>query len=175
MGVLLNPKHERFAQLLAAGSMAKDAIVQAGYKFSDAQVWQLKKKTAARVREIQEEGSRMVSLSVLADRNRVISRLDKLGRAAEADKRWGDAIRAEELIGRSLGMFNDKNPSDLPWDGDLSTLSDRALETAINHFLAIAYPDPNEREQVRRKALEAEGVVEATFEDVTDKPPDTDW
>ena len=40
-------------------------------------------------------------------RARVLQRLTQLGAQAEASGQWTPAIRAEELIGKELGMFKD--------------------------------------------------------------------
>jgi hypothetical protein len=43
-----------------------------------------------------------------------------------------------ELIGKELGMFD--HP-DLPWDGDLATLSDRQLDQLIGHLERLTFGD----------------------------------
>ncbi len=49
------------------------------------------------------EGIEIAAIS----RARVLQRLTHLGMQAEASEQWAPAIRAEELIGKELGMFKD--------------------------------------------------------------------
>jgi phage terminase small subunit len=104
-----NPRHERFAQALAAGKPASVAYVEAGYKANDGNASTLKgnQRVLDRVAELQ---SRIVE-SVVLTREWVIEELiDNLKRAKTGDKlELSAANRAAELLGKELGMFVERS------------------------------------------------------------------
>lgn len=104
-----NPRHERFAQALAAGKPASVAYVEAGYKANDGNASTLKgnQRVLDRVAELQ---SRIVE-DVVLTREWVIEQLiDNLKKAKTGDKlELAAANRAAELLGKELGMFVERS------------------------------------------------------------------
>jgi hypothetical protein len=120
MPTLRNPRHERFAQLVAAGGSGSASYLAAGFKActhgaeSAASRLLRNGEVAKRLAELrakaeakfeQEQGK--VVADVRFDRQRVLERLNELSRGAQAAKQWTAAVRAEELIGRASGIFVD--------------------------------------------------------------------
>jgi hypothetical protein len=67
-------------------------------------------------------------------------------------------VRALELCGKELGMF--AAPSDLPWDGDLATLTEPQLEKLELYLERIVYGDDRARlEADKRRALLKAGLI----------------
>jgi phage terminase small subunit len=108
--MLSNPRHERFAQALAAGKTADQAYQQAGYKPSRPHASRLATdgNVKARVAELQ---SRVVE-GVVLTRQWVIEKL--IANARKADERQEGAVvnRALELLGKEIGMFVDRVEQD---------------------------------------------------------------
>ncbi len=108
MPILNNPRHERFAQGLAAGKSASEAYADAGFKPNDGNASTLKgnQKVLKRVQELQER----VASGVVLERQWIIEQLiDNVSLAKKGDKIDGaTANRALELLGKELGMFVDR-------------------------------------------------------------------
>src|SRR6266550_3914494 len=114
MPVLENPKHERFAQALAAGKTAVDAYEAAGYRRNRGHAATLRKnpKLLKRVDEILETRGQIQGRGALAAIARVgltkTAVMDMLLADRELARKNGQssaAIRATELLGIELGMF----------------------------------------------------------------------
>ena len=132
MEVLRNPRHEKFAQLVASGVRPTAAYVSLDYSKAGAPqaAHNLLKRTdvRARVDEIQSLAAQSLAGELAFDRKRVLNRLDLLSRKAEELGRFSAAVRCEELIGKYLGMFVVRSDHAFEWSGDLSELSDSQLE-----------------------------------------------
>ncbi|WP_024337992.1 terminase small subunit [Bradyrhizobium japonicum] len=83
MPILNNPRHERFAQALAAGKPASDAYVEAGYKENrhNAAALAREEHISTRVHEILAKGAERAEITV----ENVLRELAKLGFANMAD------------------------------------------------------------------------------------------
>lgn len=119
MPILSNPQYEVFATLIANGEPAVRAYIAAGFKDTPSAMQNAsrlinKDNVKIRVEELRgritergiakaNEGIEIAAIS----RARVLQRLTHLGMQAEASEQWAPAIRAEELIGKELGMFKD--------------------------------------------------------------------
>ncbi len=139
MPVLENPKHERFAQALAAGKTAVDAYEAAGYRRNRGHAATLRKnpKLLKRVDEILETRGQIQGRGALAAIERALAAIERvrLTKTAVMDMLMADrelarkngqssaAIRATELIGIELGMFvtrtdnkhsGERRPSQMP-------------------------------------------------------------
>jgi hypothetical protein len=131
MPTLRNPRHERFAQLIAAGGSGSASYLAAGFRAcrtphgaeSAASRLLRNGEVAKRLAELrakaeakfeQEHGK--VVADVRFDRQRVLERLNELSRQAQLSKQWTAAVRAEELIGRASGIFVDRVEQDIDLD-----------------------------------------------------------
>jgi hypothetical protein len=113
MPTLRNPRHERFAQLVASGIRPQNAYVSVG--FSKKGAHQSAGRTLriasvkARVEELQLAAADSSTAAVRFDHDRVLSRLDELSRVAQEKGQLSAAVRAEELIGRARGLFVERS------------------------------------------------------------------
>jgi len=111
VSVLGNQKHEHFCQLVAGGASAIKAYVSAGYSEGGAaqnssrlmQTDEVRNRIAELRSAVTERGVEKASV----DQARVILRLQQLSMAAEEGRQFSAAIRAEELLGKQIGMFKD--------------------------------------------------------------------
>lgn len=81
MGVLSNPKHERFAQELAKGKTATEAYVLVGYKDNDGNASKLAAKVQDRVKELTGKAAEKAGITI----ERVLTELAKIGFANMLD------------------------------------------------------------------------------------------
>jgi hypothetical protein len=113
MTVLRNPRHEKFAQLVASGIHPAASYVSLGYSRRGApqSASKLRQRSDVRKRidEILASAAQSVAAEVAFDQKRVLSRLDVLGRKAEELKQISAAVRCEELIGKERGMFVERS------------------------------------------------------------------
>jgi phage terminase small subunit len=113
MTMLRNPRHEKFAQLVASGIRHTEAYISVGYSPNGAPQSAAKLlqriDVRRRVDEILASVAQSVAAEVAFDQKRVLSRLDVLGRKAEELKQISAAVRCEELIGKERGMFVERS------------------------------------------------------------------
>lgn len=132
MPVLKNPRHERFAQELAAGKSAAEAYELAGYKPNRGNAASLKQdqSISTRVAELLQERAEMhaqataeavqrISLTKEWVLERLIENAERALQARQVKDSEGNptgeykydgavANRALELLGKELGMFIDR-------------------------------------------------------------------
>jgi hypothetical protein len=161
MGVLRNPRHEKFSQLVATGIKPAEAYTSLGYSKNGApqSANSLLKRPAnsllkrpdvrARVDEILSVAAQSAAEQVSFDHVRVLNRLDVLSRRAEELGQISAAAKCEELIGRSRGMFVDRSVSTV-WDGKVESLSAEQLANLIAELRKITGPDDPADENCHR-------------------------
>lgn len=79
MPILRNPRHERFAQELAAGCGITEAYVRAGYDDSPASATRLSKKVKLRVDELRAAATTAAAQKLAITEERVLAELAKIG------------------------------------------------------------------------------------------------
>lgn len=132
MAVLLNPRHELFAQELAKGKNASESYITAGFKPNqgNASVLKAKQIILNRIAEIQMEhaaiaakATEIAAESLSIDRAWIMGRLkENAERAMQAEAvmvggeptgeyRYEGSVanRALELLGKEIGMFIDRS------------------------------------------------------------------
>src|SRR3990167_2140788 len=117
MGILLNPKHEVFAQETVKGLTQTDAAKVAGFSAHTAaqQGCKLAKRPEIqkRVIELRNQGDSLATASVALSKEWVLTRLMTLEQIAEKKQQVSAATRCVELIGKELGMFQDVIPREV--------------------------------------------------------------
>jgi phage terminase small subunit len=116
--ILDNPRHERFAQGLAAGKSSDEAYQEAGFKPDRGHASRLAAKgnVQARVDELLDRAAASVQVSREWVLERLIENVDRAMQVEEIKKPDGTgtgeykyegsvANRALELVGKELGMF----------------------------------------------------------------------
>lgn len=106
MPALANPKHERFAQLLAKGQTATEAYIEAGYTPNDGNAARLKgnERIRDRVHELQSR----VADDIVITAQWVIEQLVDNAQKAKMQGDFGPSNQALQLLGKELGMFVDR-------------------------------------------------------------------
>lgn len=122
LAMLKNPKHELFALARAKGATLEEAMTAAGYSPIRNNGSRLisNDNISARIEELKAE---MISVAVQAagfDKALVMKRLDACYVAAFNSNQLHTAVRANELIGKELGMFVDRHRHDIKPIGDWS-------------------------------------------------------
>lgn len=120
------PKHERFAYEYCRSLNASQAAVAAGMGPGAGQSLLRSPGVQWRVAQLMEARARRCRISA----DDVIAGLKRVLRKAEAAERFGDAIRALELLGKHLRMFGDGTYL-RPEDMALSELSHAELQARI--------------------------------------------
>jgi len=161
MPILCNARHERFAQLVAAGRSAGNAYVEAGYDCArhkarghghrlrtredvQARIGELLGTQQKIVQEATEQAIEKTAIGkvwVLEHLREVVERamqqrpvLDHEGRPTGEYRYDGNvANRALELIGRELGMFIKREEHGRP--GEFANMTDEALRRDLIQML----------------------------------------
>ena len=106
MTILRNPKHEKFAQLLASGMTASAAYTEVGLKGSqNAPRLRNNELVAKRIEELQTRNEKKAELAALS-RDELIGILAEVVHAARVrlpEARLGDGLKAAEMLARLCG------------------------------------------------------------------------
>lgn len=114
MPVLANQKHEIFAQLVAEGTNASQAYLEAGYNATGGAIKANASRllssanVKARIAELNAKTESAVIRLIAVDKAWVIEQLIDNAKQAKDEGQIGPANRALELIGKELGMFVDR-------------------------------------------------------------------
>src|SRR5215475_9946403 len=103
----LSIKQQRFVQQYAYLGNAAEAARKAGYKPKAAKEMGCENLTKPHVRAAVDREMQRIGAEFTADR--VQRRLDTISHNAEAAGQFGPAVRAEELLGKSIGMWIDQS------------------------------------------------------------------
>ena len=120
--MILTPKQEKFAQVVASGMTQADAY-RVAYNAVNMKPETIQKRASelmskgeisGRVRELQEKGAK-IAVYTLAEH---LSRLDKLSRGAESEGKFAEAVKAEELRGKAVGFYTERQQIDHTTNGE---------------------------------------------------------
>jgi hypothetical protein len=179
MPVLHNPRHEKFSQLVASGLKPTEAYVSLGYSKAGApqSANNLLKRTdvGERVKEIQSLAAQSSAEAVILNRERVLNRLSQLSHEAQQKGQYSAAARCEELIGKAIGMFDDRSDLLIPWDGDLAKLNDRQLEGYEEYLVRrlLGTDDPKVLESAQAQIEAGKTVIDVEVEPAQVEPRST--
>lgn len=122
---MLTPKQEKFCQEVVKGRGISDAY-RAAYDAGgmknptinrNAKALMDDNKIATRIDELRQPAIESAQISAKA----VLERLDRIATVTEAAEKYGDAIRANELLGKHLKLFTDKTEHSGPDGGPIPT------------------------------------------------------
>jgi len=133
MPVLKNPKHERFAQLVAQGANYTQAAKVVGYSELRAGATgsnlAKKRNIADRIAELSARvAEQSVSISAV-NRAWIMERLQEIAIKATAKEDFAPANRALELLGKENGMFVDRK--DIKLSKTIEEMTDDELVTIL--------------------------------------------
>jgi hypothetical protein len=103
----LSIKQERFVKEYARNGNGAEAARKAGYKPKAAKEIGYENLTKPHIKRLADAEIARIALKVSPDR--VQRRLDEISHEAQADGQYGPAVRAEELLGKSIGMWVDQS------------------------------------------------------------------
>jgi hypothetical protein len=138
MPILKNARHENFAQLIAAGKSAQDAYKEVGYPASPSNPYRLKQKidVARRIEELQLQSFEKAMKVTCVTKVAIIDSLIATRDAAKKEKQYSAAIKADELLGKTIGLFIERSEIGKP--GEFEGISDRGeLIEAIRERLGL--------------------------------------
>ena len=112
MPSLPNPRHERFAQELASGKSATDALAEAGYLSDRRNGSRLttNEDIRRRVAALQERGAMRTEITI----EKLTAMLLEDRKAARAAGQFGPAISALEKIAKLHGVFDKRRQNRKP-------------------------------------------------------------
>jgi hypothetical protein len=149
VAILDNVRHERFAQELATGRSATDSYESAGFKRDDGHASRLagQGRIQGRVLELKQEAARMANLG----RQDVIDMLVTDHGLARERGQMAAAIRAAELLGKSIGLFGDRPDFD-PIAEEAKNMTPAQMRERIVEILdSINMPEVADRYRVRTR------------------------
>ena len=103
----LSIKQERFVKEYAARGNATAAAKAAGYKPKAAR--QMASENLSKPAVSLAINGELARIALKVSPDRVQRRLDEISHEAQADGQYGPAVRAEELLGKSIGMWVDQS------------------------------------------------------------------
>lgn len=111
----LNQKQERFVAEYLIDMNATQSAIRAGYSKKTADVQGARLLTNAKVQEALQEAIKKRSERTEITQDQVLHELAKIGLKdaadyTDAELKYGNKIKALELLGKHLGMFTDKQP-----------------------------------------------------------------
>ena len=106
----LTIKQEQFVKQYAALGNGTEAARRAGYSASSDNVLYQQAHQNLRKPRVQAALKReLARIELQISPDRVQRRLDEISHEAQADGQYGPAVRAEELLGKSIGMWVDQS------------------------------------------------------------------
>lgn len=131
MALLNNPRHERFAQLVAGGASLTNAYTSCGFSSTNAASGASRlaksEKVRGRIEELQADFATRGANHAEITRAAILRGLIAI--AENKDEPAGARIRAYELCGKEHGMFGDR--SEVRTIKSLADIPDDVLEQAI--------------------------------------------
>ena len=104
----LTIKQERFVKAYARLGNASEACRRAGYK-AGPRVGQIAVENLQKPAIVSALKRELARIELQISPERVQRRLDEISHAAQEAGQFGPAVRAEELLGRSVGMWIDRS------------------------------------------------------------------
>ena len=163
MGILANPRHERFVQALFEGETADAAYAKAGYKPNDGNCIRLKgnERVKARLAFLQAQAAKSAKITIE-------SICEELSEATAVAKSKGQAqamVSASALRAKLAGLMIERTEVGAPGSFDnlcsIPSIADKVLEELIEKFKPI---DERDREALiamyQRHIEEAQELID---------------
>ncbi len=103
----LTNRQKAFCKLYNKGMPRKDAMIQAGYSPNGASVQASRLLQKPMIKEYLTSLDNKIILSADYTRQDIAGKLLNIADLAENDREYHAAIRANELLGKDIGMFRD--------------------------------------------------------------------
>jgi hypothetical protein len=137
-----NPRHEKFAQELAAGKSASEAYVLAGFKKNDGNCIRLKgnERIQSRLAELQDAAARKSEITVES----ICRELDEANAVAKARGQASAMVSASALRAKLAGLMVERQQVEIGGPGSFDHMTDpreialaavdACLEYRIEHY-----------------------------------------
>lgn len=174
MPILSNPKHERFAQALAAGESASAAYVTAGYAANEGNAGRLNRneQVQARVSELLNKAAEKVGIT----QERVLNELAKIGFSdirkvfnedgsailpmSEWDDETAGAVASIKVVAKPTGGKDDEGRAIIEHVHEFKTWDKRAALVDIGKHLGMFKDDKDKPGDIHiHFAAELKGVL----------------
>jgi phage terminase small subunit len=125
MPILPNPRWEKYAQCVASGMTPGRAAASAGYAKSGNNQGRLKTipEVARRIEEVRIQLYEATIKKSAVEKSHVIQSIIETREAAKAAMQYGAALKADELLGKTIGMFIERR--EIGRAGEFEGLSDK--------------------------------------------------
>jgi hypothetical protein len=169
MGILTNPRHERFAQALFEGETADEAYVKAGYAKNRGNASRLKANeiVLARLTELQAEAASKSKVTVES----ICRELDEANAVAKAKGQAAAMVSAATLRAKLAGLMVERvevgNPSDFDNCEGFTDIADKMIEDMITGF----YPVDEQDRQGLIKLIESQAAALGEYIDAIKARP----
>lgn len=145
MPVLKDPRREQFAQLVASGKEPTESYRYCGYSpkgaAQSASRLNKDKAVSSRIAELRQLAIQIPQASSWLNENFVLQGLKDVFSAAMEKEKFGDAVSALNLMGKRLGLFNDRRDNGPLYPDDISSLDERQRTVVMRWLARMAYPD----------------------------------
>ena len=105
----LTAKQERFVQEYLIDQNATAAAIRAGYAEKSAKYSGYELLKNAKVKAAVRAGQARLAKKLDLTAEKVLADIERIANKAERAKRYGDAIRGKELLGKHLKLFTEKH------------------------------------------------------------------
>ena len=169
MGILTNPRHERFAQALFEGKTADQAYVKAGYSENRGNASRLKanENVLARLTELQSEAAANSEVTVAS----ICRELDEANAVAKAKGQAAAMVSAATLRAKLAGLMVERvevgNPGDFDGCKGFTDIADKMIEDMITGF----YPVDEQDRQGLIKLIESQAAALGEYIDAIKARP----
>jgi len=108
MGQKLTTKQELFVQEYIKDWNGRQAAIRAGYSEETAKEMGYENLTKPHIKEAVESAKADLMQRIGMTQERIAQDLLEISQEAREDKQYSPAIRAKELVGKHIGMFEEK-------------------------------------------------------------------
>ncbi|MGE0349824.1 terminase small subunit [Hydrogenophaga sp.] len=105
----LTPKQQRFVQEYLVDLNATQAAVRAGYSPKTAEQQGSRLLGNAKVAAAVAAGRKRLAAKLDLTAEKVLADIERIANKAERAKRYGDALKGKELLGKHLKLFTEKH------------------------------------------------------------------
>ena len=143
MGILANPRHERFVQALAEGKSADEAYQLAGYRANRGNAARMKanENILMRLAEIQNAVAKKTAITIES----ICAELDEANAVAKAKGQAAAMVSAATLRAKLAGLMVEKVEVGKPGDFDacesVADVADEVLARLIEQFRPVDETD----------------------------------
>jgi len=118
----------------------------------------------ARIAELGAKVDQAIARAVIMSKDGVLEGISETIKEALKEKKFEDAIRGYELLGKHYRLF-DRAAESISWNGDPANLTDEQLDVLMGYFEKLVPPERLEAAKRRAmiEASQARPVIDTTI------------